>query len=144
MRFRQIFDTSTSPLGRAPKHQLPGLGSKEDVLGHPVAGQTWEGFIIENIINAAPGSTTSCFYRASGGAEIDLILALPGRRPWAIEIKRSLEPRLTRGFHDACADVDPEAKYVVYSGKEQFAMPNDVSAISVVDLARRVANVTAA
>jgi len=34
-------------------HALPGLGSKEDLLGHPLVGQTWEGFVIENIIKAA-------------------------------------------------------------------------------------------
>jgi predicted AAA+ superfamily ATPase len=125
-------------------HALLGLGSKEDVLGHPVVGLTWEGFVIENIINTAPESTVASFYRASGGAEIDLIVTLPGRRPWAIEIKRSLEPKLTKGFHHACADVRPEAKYVVYPGAEQFALSNDVSAINVVDLARRIKNSTAA
>jgi len=125
-------------------HALLGLGSKEDVLGHPVAGLTWEGFVIENIINTAPESTVASFYRASGGAEIDLIVTLPGRRPWVIEIKRSLEPKLTKGFYHACADVKPEAKYVVYPGAEQFSLSNDVSAINVVDLACRIKNSTAA
>lgn len=125
-------------------HALLGLGSKEDVLGHPVAGLTWEGFVIENIINSAPESTVASFYRASGGAEIDLIVTLPGRRPWVIEIKRSLEPKLTKGFYHACADVKPEAKYVVYPGAEQFSLSNDVSAINVVDLACRIKNSTAA
>ncbi len=125
-------------------HALLGLGSKEDVLGHPVAGLTWEGFVIENIINTAPESTVASFYRASGGAEIDLIVTLPGRRPWVIEIKRSFEPKLTKGFYHACADVKPEAKYVVYPGAEQFSLSNDVSAINVVDLACRIKNSTAA
>ena len=125
-------------------HALLGLGSKEDVLGHPVVGLTWEGFVIENIINTAPESTVASFYRASGGAEIDLIVTLPGRRPWVIEIKRSLEPKLTKGFYHACADVKPEAKYVVYPGAEQFSLSNDVSAINVVDLACRIKNSTAA
>lgn len=118
-------------------HALLGLGGKEDVLGHPVVGPSWEGFVIENIINSAPTEATASFYRASGGAEIDLILTLPGRRPWAIEIKRSLEPKLSKGFYSACADVSPEAKYVVYPGS-QFAMANDVRAINVVDLATRI------
>jgi len=119
-------------------HALLGIENKENVLGHPVVGSTWEGFVIENIINAAPENVLANFYRASGGAEIDLILTLPGRRPWAIEIKRSLQPKLTRGFHQACVDVDPEVKFVVYPGKEEFALSNGVKAINVVDLARRV------
>lgn len=112
-------------------HALLGLGSKEDVLGHPAVGPTWEGFVIENIINSAPANTVASFYRASGGAEIDLILTLPGRRPWAIEIKRSLEPKLNRGFHSACADVEPEAKYVIYPGREEFTMAGDVQVIGL-------------
>lgn len=120
-------------------HALLGLGSKEDVLSHPVTGQSWEGFVIENLVNAAPADTAASFYRASGGAEVDLVLVLPGRRPWAIEIKRSLEPKLTKGFHHACADIDPEAKFVVYSGTERFPVADDIEAIHVCDLARELA-----
>ena len=120
-------------------HALLGLGSKEDVLGHPVVGHSWEGFVIENLISVSPFGTEASFYRASGGAEIDLILALPGREPWAIEIKRSLEPRLSKGFHHACADIRPEAKFVVYPGVERFKMSNGVEAINVADLAHLLA-----
>ncbi len=117
-------------------HALLGLGSKEDVLSHPAVGPTWEGFVIENIVNSAPADAVASFYRASGGAEIDLILTLPGRRPWAIEIKRSLEPKLSRGFHSACADVEPEAKYVIYPGREGFTMAGDVQVIPLAAGAR--------
>lgn len=135
------------PLVKSPKvyvrdsgvtHALLGLGGKEDVLSHPVTGQSWEGFVIENLVNAAPADTAASFYRASGGAELDLVLVLPGRRPWAIEIKRSLEPKLTKGFHYACADIDPEAKFVVYSGTERFRVADDIEAIHVCDLAREL------
>jgi len=120
-------------------HALLGLGSKEDVLGHPVVGHSWEGFVIENLISVSPFGTEASFYRASGGAEIDLILALPGHEPWAIEIKRSLQPRLSKGFHHACADIRPEAKFVVYPGGERFKMSNGVDAINVAELARLLA-----
>jgi predicted AAA+ superfamily ATPase len=120
-------------------HALLGLGSKEDVLGHPVVGHSWEGFVVENLISVSPSGTEASFYRASGGAEIDLVLTLPGREPWAIEIKRSLEPRLSKGFHHACADIKPEAKFVVYPGGERFKMSNGVEAINVAELARLLA-----
>ena len=119
-------------------HALLGLGSKEVVMGHPVVGQSWEGFVIENLVSAASSSTEAGFYRASGGAEIDLILTLPGRKPWAIEIKRSLEPKVKKGFHHACADIKPEAKYVVYPGEEHFALSDDTKVINVADLARKI------
>lgn len=117
-------------------HALLGLGSKEDVLGHPVVGNSWEGFVVENLISVSPIGTEASFYRASGGAEIDLILTLPGRKPWAIEIKRSLEPRLSKGFHHACADIQPEARFVVYPGDERFKVSNGIDAINVAGLAR--------
>jgi predicted AAA+ superfamily ATPase len=120
-------------------HALLGLGSKEDVLGHPVVGHSWEGFVVENLISVSPFGTEASFYRASGDAEIDLILTLPGREPWAIEIKRSLEPRLSKGFHHACADIRPEAKFVVYPGGERFKMSNGVEAINVAELAHLLA-----
>src|SRR5208282_4474362 len=38
-------------------HALLGLKSKEDILGHPVAGQTWETLAIETLVAAAPEGT---------------------------------------------------------------------------------------
>lgn len=121
-------------------HALLGLGSQEAVLSHPIIGQSWEGFVVENLINIAPQGTEASFYRASGGAEIDLLLNLPGRKPWAIEIKRSLTPKLKKGFYHACDDVKPEARFLVYPGEEQFALTSDTQAINVSDLVQKIAD----
>ncbi len=120
-------------------HALLGLGSKEEILGHPIAGLSWEGSVIESLLSVAPDRTEASFYRASGGAEIDLVLTLPGRQPWAVEIKRSLNPRPSRGFHSACEDVEPEASFVVYPGGERYRVAQDVEALRVVDLASEIA-----
>lgn len=120
-------------------HALLGLANKESLLGHPVVGHSWEGYVVESLLSVTPAGTQASFYRSSGGAEIDLILSLPGQRSWAIEIKRSLTPRPARGFHHACADVKPEAGYVVYPGRETFSVSADVEAINVAVLARRIA-----
>ena len=120
-------------------HALLGLGSKEEILGHPIAGLSWQGSVIESLLSVAPDRTEASFYRASGGAEIDLVLTLPGRQPWAIEIKRSLNPRPSRGFHSACEDVEPEARFVVYPGGERYRVAQDVKALRVVDLASEIA-----
>ena len=102
-------------------HALLGVQDALALAGHPVMGASWEGFVIENLLAAAPWWTLASFYRTAAGAEIDLILELPGRTaPWAIEIKHSLAPRPTRGFHHAVEDVRPEKAFVVYAGTERY------------------------
>ncbi len=96
-------------------HALLGIETAEALLGHPVAGGSWEGFCIENLIAAAPRGTEASFYRSSAGAEIDLILKLPGGALWAIEIKRTTSPKVTRGFHIAADDLDVAERLLVYA-----------------------------
>ena len=121
-------------------HALLNLRTKEDVLGHPVAGHGWEGFVIENLLALAPNRSEANFYRAAGGAEIDLVLTLPGRKPWAIEIKRRLDPKPGRGFFSACEDVNPEARFVVYPGAERYRVSRCTEAISLAQLLREIAS----
>jgi predicted AAA+ superfamily ATPase len=119
-------------------HTLLGLATLEDVLGHPVAGASWEGFVIETLIAAAPEGSRANFYRTSAGAEIDLVLTLPGGRRWAIEIKRSLTPKVERGFHSACEDLAPEQRFVVYPGDEAYPLKDDIQVIGLPALGRRL------
>ena len=117
-------------------HTLLGLTTQEDVLGHPVAGASWEGFVIETLVAASPVGTQANFYRTSAGAEIDLLLILPGQRLWAIEVKRSLSPKLERGFHQACDDLAPARRIVVYPGAERFPSTHGTEVMSLPLLAR--------
>jgi uncharacterized protein len=116
-------------------HALLGIGDVEALLAHPIAGASWEGFVIENLAASAPEGTELFFYRTSGGAEVDLLLILPGGERWAVEIKRSLAPRPDRGFYSACEDVRPARRFVVYPGEERFPLSNNIEAIALKDLA---------
>lgn len=119
-------------------HALLNIADKETLLAHPVIGQSWEGFVIENaLINAPTGSATG-FYRSSNGAEIDLLIAPPGGELWAIEIKRTWSPKLTRGFHEACRDLQPARKFVVYPGDEAYRMADDIEVLPLAVLAARL------
>ncbi len=115
-------------------HALLGLAGKEEVLGHPVVGPSWEGFVIENLVLAAPEGTEANFYRTAAGAEIDLLLSFPGGSTWAVEIKRSLVAKPSKGFWFACDDLAPAARFVVYPGDERYAVKEGVEAISLADL----------
>ena len=117
-------------------HALLGLRDKEALLGHPVAGQSWQSFVTETLIAAAPDGTEAHYYRTSTGTEVDLVLTLPGGKLWAIEIKRSSAPKVESGFHSACADLKPAKRFVVYSGTERFPLNADTDAIGLSDLGR--------
>ena len=116
-------------------HTLLGLDDREAVLGHPVAGGSWEGFVVENLLSAAPERTGVCFYRTSAGAEIDLVLEMPGGKLWAVEIKRGLAPKLDKGFHHAREDLKPEQSFVVYSGEERYPKGEGIEVIGLKEMA---------
>jgi predicted AAA+ superfamily ATPase len=115
-------------------HSLLGIADKEALLGHPVVGGSWEGLAIENLIGLAGGDAEPSFYRTSAGAELDLVLTWPDGREWAIEVKRSLAPRLERGMRAALADVEPERSFVVYPGSERYPLGAGVEAIGLAEL----------
>lgn len=117
-------------------HALLGIRDLPGLLGHPVVGASWEGFVIETLVGAAPRGTAASFYRTANGAECDLVLELPGRtRPWAIEAKRGAPPRLSRGFHSARADLRAERAFAVYPGEARYPMSGGVEAVSLPELA---------
>ena len=120
-------------------HALLDIETREALLGHPVVGASWEAFVIENLLSCAPTSVQSFFYRSSGGAEVDLLLAWPSGELWAIEIKRSLSPKVERGFHAACDDLKPSRKLVVYPGNEAFPLGSDVQAVPLETLCAELA-----
>lgn len=112
-------------------HALLGLGTMDDLLGHPVAGASWEGLVVETAHATMPDGTEAQFYRSGAGAEVDLVLTLPGGGCWAIEVKRSLAPKVERGFHHACEDLQPERRIVVYPGVEAFPLSNGIEVMSL-------------
>ena len=132
-------------LVRAPKvyirdsgltHALLGLSDFHSLAAHPAVGASWEGFAIETLLAAAPWMTLPSYYRTSNGAEVDLVLDLPGRRdPWAIEIKRGSAPKVSRGFANARADLGVERAFVVHGGRHRYPKGDGVEAISLPEMA---------
>ena len=116
-------------------HALLRLDDEDAVLGHPVAGASWEGFAVETLIRAAPGRARAAFYRTATGVEVDLVLELPGGRLWAIEIKRASAPKVERGLRIAQDDLRPDRTFLVYSGMERYPMGGGVEAIGLTALA---------
>lgn len=93
-------------------HALLRLETDNDLLGHPVYGSSWEGYVIEQVLGVLGGDWEASFYRTSVGAKCDLVLQR-GRRRLAIECKASSAPELTPDFHRAIEDLQPESTWVV-------------------------------
>jgi uncharacterized protein len=119
-------------------HALLGLADKEALLGHPVAGTSWEGMVIENLIDVAGRRAQASFYRTSGGAEIDLVLTWRDGSEWAVEVMRTLAPKLERGLRSAIEDVRPERSFIVYPGTERFSLASGVEAVDLAGMCEAV------
>jgi predicted AAA+ superfamily ATPase len=120
-------------------HALLGIANTHALLGHPIVGASFEGFAIENIAAAcAPGA--SChFYRTSAGAEVDLVLSWPDGALWAVEVKRSLAPKVERGFHTACEDLAPARRIIVYPGQDRWPLANGIEVMGLAELCAEAA-----
>lgn len=109
-------------------HALLGVESQDALLGHPVVGASWEGFVIEQIIARAPRLSTCGFYRTAAGAELDCVVEAPGERI-GFEIKLSSAPRPTRGFYSACDDLGVARAYVIALVDEPYPLSASVEVI---------------
>jgi predicted AAA+ superfamily ATPase len=134
-------------LVRAPKvyvrdsglvHALLGLADLPAVLSHPVAGASWEGFVIEQLTAAAAQAQAS-FYRTSHGAEVDLVLQWAHAAPWVVEIKRSSAPTVSRGFHQAALDVGAARKLLIAPVERPYPMRDGIEVMSPHAAARLLA-----
>jgi uncharacterized protein len=127
-------------LVRAPKiyvrdaglvHSLLDIGSIDQLLGHPVSGLSWEGFVIEALINAAGPDTIPMFYRTHDGAELDLVLERAGVVAFAIEIKRSTAPKMSLGLTISAADIGAQRRILVHGGDDNYVAGNGVEVKSL-------------
>jgi uncharacterized protein len=114
-------------------HTLIGFGDHEALLGHPFAGGSCDGFVVENLLQAVPDLTLTFLYLSAVGHEIDLVLERGSRRV-AIKRKLSSAPILDEGFFWACETIGVDTACVVYAGDTRYPMQNGVQAIGLRDL----------
>ena len=101
-------------------HYLLRVFDLENLRGNPAVGPSWEGYVIEQIIREAPEFTDFFYYRTQNGAEVDCLLVTPSGKKICIEIKFSVAPVISKGFHHSIADLQPAASYVITPGGERF------------------------
>jgi predicted AAA+ superfamily ATPase len=110
-------------------HALLGIENKEALLSHPIVGMSWEGFVIENICSLLDENQSGVyFYRTSSGNEIDLLVERPNKEIWAVEVKRSMAPKFSKGYSISANEINTTKNFIVYPGTEQYAI-NDLTEV---------------
>ncbi len=115
-------------------HALLGISTLQMLTGHPVIGMSWEGYVLETLLSVLPWRASPFFYRTAAGAEIDLVIENADGQLWAIEIKRALSAKLTKGFSQACDDLQASRRFIVYAGKDRYPVAHNIEAISIYEL----------
>ena len=103
-------------------HALLNLPDHNALLGHPVLGASWEGWVIEQILSQAPVGSRPYFFRTASGNEIDLLLELPGGQLRAIEIKHSATPKLGKGFNEVLDALQLSSGFVIAPINEPYPL----------------------
>lgn len=114
-------------------HALLGIRDADALAGHPAAGASWEGFVVEQVCARLPAHASATFFRTAAGAELDLVIELDGYRV-GIEAKLSSAPRVTRGFWQACDDVGVHEAWVVAPVREGWPIGDRARVISPLEL----------
>jgi len=115
-------------------HALLQIDTFDKLLSHPVVGNSWEGFIIENLEAVMPSRTQLAFYRTGGGAEIDLVITLPDGKVWTVEIKRSMVPKLTKGYYEALKDIMPDKAFILTASADRYPFDGQSEVIGLAAL----------
>jgi predicted AAA+ superfamily ATPase len=115
-------------------HQLLNVTNMEVLLSHPAIGASWESFVIENICTVIDSRWQVSHYRSATQVEVDLILQTPSNEIWAIEIKRSSAPKISRGFYEACKDIKAIKQFVVVPESETYLLKGGAEVIGLVEL----------
>jgi uncharacterized protein len=102
-------------------------------MGHPLCGHSWEGYCIEQILTRLPKTSIVSHYRTHAGAEVDLVLENPSGEMIALEIKRTLSPKLTPGFIESMKTLQASKGYYLIPQGETYPLSENVTAISLAE-----------
>jgi uncharacterized protein len=114
-------------------HQLLGIQTKKDLLTHPKMGASWEGYVLEEVLDIVQPDEVY-FWATHQGAEIDLIVHKNGKL-YGIECKRTDAPKLTPSMRIALDDLHLNRIVVVYPGIKRYSISAEVEAVPLREIA---------
>lgn len=119
-------------------HALAGITSMTELEFHPNIGESWEGYVVEQIISSLPNSIEATFYRTQHGNEIDLILMKGSEVLCALEIKNTLSPKPSKGFWISVDELNPKLKLFVVPASENYELVEGLFVVGIKEALKKI------
>ena len=115
-------------------HSLLDISDHHTLLGHPKIGASWEGYVIEQVLQTIRPAQ-AYFWATHSGAEVDLVFPHQGRN-FGVEVKFSEAPKITASMRTALSDLGLEHLWVLYPGQHAYPVDECISVLPLKDIAR--------
>lgn len=109
-------------------HEFLKISSMRDLLAHPKLGFSWEGFVMEQVLEQF-GEKDSFFWATHAGAELDLLI-VRGSKKWGFEFKFTESPEITKSMRIALQDLKLERLHIIYPGKQSTQLDRKIELVS--------------
>lgn len=143
IRQLQPFHTNTKKrLVKSPKvyvrdsgilHYLLNIASFENLSLHPYVGNSWEGYVVEQILQLSEPQLKGFFYRTHEGAECDLVLVKSNKPEISIEIKYTASPKPTKGMLQSFKDLKTKTNYIVTPNTDDYLVNDNIRVCNLKD-----------
>jgi len=114
-------------------HHLAGINDAEQLMGHPLLGASWEGYVIEQISQLISSEIELFFYRTHEGTECDLVLTHGGKTVACIEIKYTSTPKVSKGFRLGLADLNSKHNFIITPASSDYLADKDIRVCNLAD-----------
>lgn len=112
-------------------HALLDIETTEDLNHQLIIGASWESFVMEQIINIYAKKFQYYYYRTHQGAECDLLLVKKGKVEYAIEIKHTLKPKISKGFTISIQDTKAKRGIIICRVENGYDLSENVQALNL-------------
>ncbi|MFC2089344.1 ATP-binding protein [Bacteroidota bacterium] len=112
-------------------HQLLGISTYDMLEGNPMKGNSWEGYVIEQIGLHVQNQYGLHFYRTHQGAECDLVLTIANKPEIAVEIKYTNAPKVGKGLRTSIEDLGTQKNFIICLSEEEYPIAENIIACSM-------------
>lgn len=112
-------------------HAMLNIDDLNELYGNPSVGNSWEGFVIEQIIQLLPDIISPYYYRTHHGSEGDLVL-VKGLKPIAIaEIKLSNAPGVSKSLYNSISDLKTKYNFIITPESDDYITKDNIRICSL-------------